>query len=100
MADELASLKDSHSKSTRQQKLKDLGIAEKYLDHADSIIGTDEKGYDDRVKKYKEDYPEVLTGTKEVSFQGADNKGTVSVDKTGANSDFNRNLRAALGFSE
>lgn len=100
VADELTALKNSQTKSTRLAKLKDLGIAEKFLEHADSIIGTDEKGYDDRVKKYKEDYPELLAGTKGVSFQGADNKGTGSDDNTGANSDFNKSLRAALGCSE
>ncbi|MGM9969794.1 MAG: hypothetical protein ACI35S_05295 [Anaeroplasma sp.] len=100
VTDELATLKNSQAKSNRLAKLKDLGIADKYLDHADSIIGTDENGYDDRVKKYKEDYPELLVNTtKDISFSGSSNNAVGSSNNTGNDSQFNKDLRAALGIS-
>lgn len=100
VADELTSLKDSQTKSTRLAKLKDLGIADKFLEHADSIIGTEENGFDDRVKKYKEDYPELLVKTQGVSFSGSDNSGVGTGAGQGAESQFNKDLRAALGISD
>ena len=100
VTDELTSLKDSQTKSARLAKLKDLGIADKFLEHADSIIGTDEKGFDDRVKKYKEDFPELLSKTDKVSFSGSDNKGVGNDVGQGADSQFNKDLRSALGFSD
>lgn len=101
IADELNDLKNSQAKSTRLAKLKkDLGIADKYLDHADSIIGSDEKGYEDRVKKYKEDYPELFaSNTNTISFTGSDNKNVGNEVKEGADSQFNKDFRAALGIN-
>ena len=101
VADELNDLKNSQAKSTRLAKLKkDLGIADKYLDHADSIIGSDEKGYEERVKKYKEDYPELFaSNTNSISFIGSDNKNVGNEVKEGAASQFNKDFRTALGIN-
>lgn len=101
LQDEIATLKDSSAKAERTAKYKDAKLADKWHEHADSIL-KDSKDFDNDLKKFVKDNPELLVQKapnpktkekeKEATFQdygSSDN----NVDD-----DFNSQFRAAFGL--
>lgn len=95
LLDENAALKDESKKVERYGKYKNAKIKEKWLEHADSKL-KDSINFDEDLKKYLTDYPELLendnpvTQPSKASFSGLKNSGA---ETTTPNKEINNFIR-------
>ncbi len=103
VTDEVESLKSAQAKTSRLSKLAEAGIAKKWLEHADSVIGSDEKDYDKRVKEFTKNNPELMAKKVEVKTTVVEGNGGSSNDPASHNdndnSKWNDDFRNAFGLS-
>ena len=104
VTDENATLKDAQVKATRLNKLAEAGIAKKWLDHADGVIGSDEKDYDKRMKEFIKNNPELMAKKTDVKTtvlegQGGGSAGPKEDNDDKSSAEFNKDFRAAFGLN-
>ncbi len=102
--DEITTLKEAQAKTARLGKLAEAGIAKKWLEHADGVIGADEKDYDQRVKKFIKENPELMgkqTAVKTTIIDGSNGGSSAPKDDADKQTaeQFNADFRKAFSIN-